>query len=676
MSAVENFLRGLRKAELQTIHQFWLPGESVQVRVEDLRYRIEETLVSGEGIHERVERLSSTQKRLIQDVLSRPDSKAPVSEVQEGLAQCGASRIEVESTVRQLTERGFVSRRREKKTKGPEILEIPKELASHLSKALKIGETVISGADGISSRMLPEAPDMVAMGIEERIQKLEDSLLAELCMRALRNRGVLDLDSDEIVEHLESEGVEEIDEAAWASMLEEAGVGTIGSVRLQDYGITLPEPSLVIFQEWMKARSEASIEQEVRPDVILESGVDLLIDIERLTLHIEQEPIRLTRSGSFPKRLAEQLRRNFAMERLTDHLEGDTVTRVLRVAMKLGLVENFAGELRINDRRLEAWRGLDFRRKTEVVLQRFLEESAGARWSFHQEAMRSILLDTLREHATEGWVNLDGVIDNVVSTYLLELEEREVSNLLRQRREEDFSRDRLQCPVLRLGTDLAFWIVNRMLSLGMCEIGMLEGSLSSLMLTDLGRYLLGLESSPAECRVLVNPDFEIMLITEGIEGMALELQLARFSERHSAERIRRYRATPESMRLGVRAGFQVDEVRQVLESASDHPLPDPVIVAIRDWGRDVDWIQASPAIHLSGLKPDRYKQLTDILDEEKVNYLELGRKEVFVTGQSAQFSKGQLPTFFDRLKEEGWLVRLDGISPPDERGGADGRNGE
>ena len=676
MSAVENFLRGLRKAELQTIHQFWLPGESVQVRVEDLRYRIEETLVSGEGIHERVERLSSTQKRLIQDVLSRPDSKAPVSEVQEGLAQCGASRIEVESTVRQLTERGFVSRRREKKTKGPEILEIPKELASHLSKALKIGETVISGADGISFRMLPEAPDMVAMGIEERIQKLEDSLLAELCMRALRNRGVLDLDSDEIVEHLESEGVEEIDEAAWASILEEAGVGTIGSVRLQDYGITLPEPSLVIFQEWMKARSEASIEQEVRPDVILESGVDLLIDIERLTLHIEQEPIRLTRSGSFPKRLAEQLRRNFAMERLTDHLEGDTVTRVLRVAMKLGLVENFAGELRINDRRLEAWRGLDFRRKTEVVLQRFLEESAGARWSFHQEAMRSILLDTLREHATEGWVNLDGVIDNVVSTYLLELEEREVSNLLRQRREEDFSRDRLQCPVLRLGTDLAFWIVNRMLSLGMCEIGMLEGSLSSLMLTDLGRYLLGLESSPAECRVLVNPDFEIMLITEGIEGMALELQLARFSERHSAERIRRYRATPESMRLGVRAGFQVDEVRQVLESASDHPLPDPVIVAMRDWGRDVDWIQASPAIHLSGLKPDRYKQLTDILDEEKVNYLELGRKEVFVTGQSAQFSKGQLPTFFDRLKEEGWLVRLDGISPPDERGGADGRNGE
>ena len=205
---------------------------------------------------------------------------------------------------------------------------------------------------------------------------------------------------------------------------------------------------------------------------------------------------------------------------------------------------------------------------------------------------------------------------------------------------------------------------------------MLEGSLSSLMLTDLGRYLLGIESSPAECRVLVNPDFEIMLITEGIEGMALELQLARFSERHSAERIRRYRATPESMRLGVRAGFQVDEVRQVLESASDHPLPDPVIVAIRDWGRDVDWIQASPAIHLSGLKPDRYKQLTDILDEEKVNYLELGRKEVFVTGQSAQFSKGQLPTFFDRLKEEGWLVRLDGISPPDERNGTDGRNGE
>lgn len=659
MSAVAKFLRGLKKAELQTIHQFWLPGESANSKVEELRYRVEKVFVSGEGVPEKVARLSQTQKRLIQDVLSRPEPKAQINEIQEGLAQSGASRIEVESTVRQLTERGFVTRQRKDQSRGSEFLEIPDELADHLARALNVGGQSASPADSVSFRMLDEAPSKSEAGVDERVESIEDPLLAELCRRALGQRGVLNLGSDEIVDYLETEGGEEIDEEGWRQILEAKGIGTIGDGRLQDYGITLPDTSLVIFQEWMQSRALEQMPQERHPDQILESGVDLLIDIERLTLHIEQEPIRLTRAGSFPKRLAEQLRRTFAMERMTDYLEGDTVTRVLRVAMRLGLVENFAGELRVSDSRLDSWRNLDFRRKTEIVLQRFLEESAGARWSFHQEGLRSILLETLRNHGNDGWISLDAVIDHSVSTYLLELEEREVAQQLRQRREEDFSRDRLQCPVHRLGTDLAFWIINRMLCLGMCEVGVVDGSLSSLLMTDLGKSLLGQEIDPSECRILVNPDFEIMLITEGLEGMALELQLARFSERISAERVRRYRATPESMRSGVRSGLQVDSIRSILEGASAHPLPETVCVAIRDWGRDMDWIQVSPAIHLTGLKPDRYKQLTEILDEEKIKYVEIGRRELFIPGQRMGAIEAEAPPFIERLREEGWLVRLD-----------------
>jgi len=496
-------------------------------------------------------------------VLSRPKPKAQIAEIQQGLAERGASRVEVESTVRQLTERGFVTRRRESLSRDGEFLEIPDELAEHLAKALNVGEKTASPADSLSLRMVPNATFDPSENLEERINALDDPLLADLCRQALANRGVLDLDSDELAEDLESKGRTEADVDKWAGMLQAKGIGTIGDGRLQDYGIILPDTALVIFQEWLQKRSLDRLHREVQPDLVLESGVDLLIDIERLTLHIEQEPIKLTRSGNFPKRLAEQLRRTFAVERLTDYLEGDTVTRVLRVAMRLGLVENFAGELRVSESRLSSWRALDFRRKTEIVLQRFLEESAGARWSFHQEGLRTILLDTLREPGSAGWISLEALIDHAVSTYLLDLEEREVAQQLRQRREEDFSRDRLQCPVHRLGTDLAFWIFNRMLNLGMCEVGVIDGSLSCLLLTDLGKFLLGDEVEPSECRILVNPDFEIMLITEGIEGMALELQLARFSERLSAERVRRYRATPESMRSGVRSGLQVEEIRKI-----------------------------------------------------------------------------------------------------------------
>ena len=659
MSAVSDILRGLKKAELQTIHQFWLPGESVRYRADELRERVNAALVKGSGIEERVARLSTSQRRLITAVLAKPKPRAALPELQEALVQSGASRIEVESTLRQLIERGFISRQSKRGGGRSEILEIPDELAAHLARVMLVDGDTISAADVISQKRLPFDIDFEAQTIEERIVELKNPVLEQMCDRALQSCGILDLASDEVTEYLAENGSGAGDFSSWRNALEDAGIGTIGSVSLQDFGITIPDPSLVIFQEWIQLRAQARIDIDVTPDKLLEAGVDLFIDLESLALHVEHHPVRLTRSGNFPKRLAEQLRQTMALERLSEQLEGDTVTRVLRVALRLGVIENFAGELRVNDDRLKSWRKLDYDRKVEVILQKFLNESAGSRWSFHQEALRTILLDTLRLRDQEDWVALDVLIDHSVSTYLLELEEREVSSLLRQRREEDFSRERLQSPFSRLGTDLAYWIINRLLCLGMCEIGMLDGSLSGFRLTALGRERLGHKTEPGECRILVNPDFEIMLITEGVPGMRLELQLARFSERISAERVRRYRATPESMRSGIRSGLNIDEIRKILEDASDHPLPETVAVSIRDWGRDMNWVQVRPAMIFSGLRPDRCNSLCELLSKEKVKHREIGRGEVLVPGISFESRTGEDPGFIEKLREEGWLVRIE-----------------
>ena len=659
MSAVCEFLKGLKKAELQTIHQFWLPGESVQSRAEVLRARVAKALELGTGIEERVARLSQSQRRLITAVLSKPEPKAILGDLQETLAAGGASRIEVESTLRQLIERGFITRKMGKGRTRSEMMEIPDELAEHLCRVLDVEGEPPSAADVISQKRLPFEIDFDNGNVEERIEQLEDPALKELCLLALKKRGVFDLSSDEADELLESSGLTEPDLIAWRGVLEDAGIGTIGSVSLQDFGILIPNPALVIFQEWVQLRANDRLEAVGEPDQIIEAGVDLFIDLERFALQVEHEPVRLTRAGNFPKRLAEQCRQGMQLERLKSYLEGDSVTRVLRVALRLGIIENFAGELRVNDDRLSAWRKLEFRRKVEVLLQRFLDESAGERWSFHQEGLRNILLDILKTRPTSEWISLEALIDQVVGTYLLELEEREVAASLRQRREEDFAQKRLQCPFHRLGTDLAYWIVNRLLCLGMCEIGQVDGSMAAVRLTSLGHEQFGHPCEAGECRILVNPDFEIMLFTEGVDGMCLELELARFSERVSAERVRRFRATPDSMRSGIRSGLTVDEIRKVLEDASDHPLPETVAVSIRDWGRDMDWVQARPAIIFSGLRPDRCKSLRDLLDQEKVKHLELGRGEILIHGRSLQAADGSVPGFIEKIRKEGWLVRIE-----------------
>lgn len=659
MSAVCEFLKGLKKAELQTIHQFWLPGESVQARAEELRTRVGSALRKGVGIEERVARLSQSQRRLITTVLARPRPRAPLGDLQEALALGGASRIEVEATLRQLIERGFIARNKTRNRAQPEVLEIPDELAGHLARVLEVGEEPTSAADVISQKRLPFEIDFDRDTIEDRIDQLEDSVLRQLCHMALKKRGIFDLESEPASEAMAAAGLDGPDLAAWRKILEDAGIGTIGSISLQDFGISIPDPALVVFQEWIQKRATARIEDVPEPDSIIEAGVDLFIDLERFSLQVEQSPIRLTRAGSFPKRLAEQCRQEMLLERLGAHLEGDSVTSVLRVALRLGIIENFAGELRVNSESLAAWRKLEFRRKVEVLLQRFLEESAGERWSFHQEALRGILMESLRATPGNGWCSLEALIDQCVGTYLLELEEREVASALRLRREEDFAQKRLQSPFHRLGTDLAYWIVNRLLCLGMCEIGQIGGSLSAFRLTPLGHDQMGHPCESGECRILVNPDFEIMLFTGGVDGMCLELQLARFSERLSAERVRRFRATPESMRFGIRSGLTVDEVRKVLEDASDHPLPETVAVSIRDWGRDMDWVQARPAIIFSGLRPDRCKSLRELLNEEKVKHVELGRGEILIPGTTLQSADGTNPGFIDRLRKEGWLVRIE-----------------
>ena len=261
------------------------------------------------------------------------------------------------------------------------------------------------------------------------------------------------------------------------------------------------------------------------------------------------------------------------------------------------------------------------------------------------------------EEAPEGWVSLEALISLCVSTYVLELEEREVRAALRQRREEDFAREKLQSTFQRLGTDLLYWVVNRFLLLGMCELGLIEGRLAAFQLTSLGKEQLGIPREPRECRILVNPDFEIMLFTEGLRGMRLELELARFGTRVSAERVRRYRVDRESMRLGIRTGLSVGDVLAILEGASSHPLPEPVRVAVRDWGRDLDWVRASPALVLGGLRPERSEELCALLAREAVPYQLCSDGSIVLTGADTLVRDGAPPLVLELLRDRGWLVR-------------------
>ncbi|MFN0060315.1 MAG: helicase-associated domain-containing protein [Planctomycetota bacterium] len=668
MRDVKEYLHRRRKAELQTIHQFWFPGESRLGSRDELEQRVSQALAGGIRLQERVARLTRAQMAILSEILEHPGALCAVREVMNRLEESGIQRLEAESAVRLLVERGFLDRQRDgngtdakNDARGSGTAEqffIPTELAERLREALDMGSARVAPARQLSQKRLSFDIDFERGSLGSLIAAIFDPRLRQLATMAVEGRGLVELHTPAVAEVMGTgDGIASALRSEWKKTLEEAEIGTLGSVSLKDFGIVVQEPALIIFQEWMRRHYELQLAATAEPDTVVEAGVDLYIDLFRLTSILQEQPISLTRDGKIPRRSLESLRQQMYVRRLEHFLESDPVETVTLLAQRLGLVESYSGVLRAADGdRLHAWRKLDLSRQAETIQQRFLEEHYGNRWSFHQESLREILLEQLKQSKHCSWISLDALVGAVVSTYLLELEEREVRESLRQRREDDFSRERLNSPFHRLGTDLTYWLVHRFLLLGLCELGLRGGKLLGFRLTPLGRQLLGLPQELDESRILVNPDFEIMLFSEGLRGMRLELQLARFGARTSAERVRRYRVTRESARDGIRSGLSLGEIRTLLEESSDYPLAEPILAHLKDWARDIDWVQVQAAVVLRGFRPSIGKELLAMLQADGVEHF-LGNDGSIAILESASSAEAGVRHWLEKLKDRGLLVR-------------------
>ena len=672
MSTVRQFLKDRRKAELQGMHQFWFPGESMVTTRDELERNIAGVLTSGAQLREKLARLTRTQTSLLKKLLEREEFTDQCVVIRRELESSGIPDFEVENASRMLMERGFLGRRRSESGAGGEIFEVPSELGMQLVDHFQVTGKTIAPEDQLSQKRLPFEVDIEQVDLDAAIDAIEDERLRELAHIAVQQRGLAETGTPGVAAILTEESdedddvaVESLNRKEWRETLEEAGIGTIGPVTLKDFGIRVQEPAVIVFQEWLQSRCRRRLGEVEEPDTVLEAGIDLYADIDRLAARLEVRPAQLTRGGRIPKRVLESLRGDLYCPRVESHLEGNLVEAVMSLALSLGVVEPYGEEVRVHTEQLAVWRKLDLVRQAEIVHNRFLAEHHGDRWSFHQEALRQILVEVLREDGTaaagaenDDWISLDALVGTVISTYLLELDERDVRGTLRQRREEDFARERLNSPFHRLSTDLVYWIVNRFLLSGCCELGYLDGRLVAFRLTALGKELLGVRQNDSENRLLVNPNFETILFCEGLKGMRLELLLSRFGKRISAERIRRYQVSRDSMREGIRSGLSLAEIQSVLEDACAHPLPEPVLVALKDWSKDLDWVVVEPAILLRGLRSDRAERLSDLLEEEGCQHQLCPDGSIVIpSGLDGGEGASKWQNLLGRLRDGGWLIR-------------------
>ena len=140
------------------------------------------------------------------------------------------------------------------------------------------------------------------------------------------------------------------------------------------------------------------------------------------------------------------------------------------------------------------------------------------------------------------------------------------------------------------------WVVRSLSSwlyyLGVVELGMEDGTPTSVRLTDLGRALLHPESAAAErssapspqAAWIVQPNFDLVVYLERVTPVQLAF-LERHAERINAQQhTAHYRLTRESVYQGLEAGTELLELLADLQDGAGAPVPSNVVTEIRAWG--------------------------------------------------------------------------------------------
>ena len=127
--------------------------------------------------------------------------------------------------------------------------------------------------------------------------------------------------------------------------------------------------------------------------------------------------------------------------------------------------------------------------------------------------------------------------------------------------------------------------------LGLVELSLKDKALHALRLTDLGRAILHPNQTPAEPIPAVNdrvawvvqPNFEIVVYLD----RATPEQLA-FLERHAErfqtqQHVAQYKLTRPAIYAALESGSKLDRLLATLEGGAGRPLPQNIIVEIREW---------------------------------------------------------------------------------------------
>lgn len=655
---VETFLGVLRVSELQEMWEFWQNGTRAPDRRQDLLDALRKSLQDEAVVGARMKVLSDRPREVLVRIVRCDGYRATLPDLVAAGEGSGLEPYEVEAAARALARRGFL--RVEHANGGDaapgrghrEVYAMPRDLGDAIAALLleeRRGPRDVFTVAGFLGSVAPsalgdllerlgaesgaEAADAAAAVLAaiggDPLATVEEAGLREALRRAaLEHGGVLPRAAFDAL----SPGAPAAAGKRLRSWLEGRALGTVTSLRLDEYGIDLGGETVVLFAEVTeRILAGATPADPASLDRVEGARVDLLTDLQSFLDLVEESPLRVTQGRSIYRAAQHRILETFvsAREGLLDRER--IFGLVYDLAFGLELVEvSDESRLRLT-RKGEHWHETDLADKVRAVYGRFLEERLLDGRDFHVRRLRRAVAAALAAAPEGAWLPLDHVPFVIRNGYLGALDEQGVREQYRNRFQYVYTPPRETPAALHEG--LRDYVLTRLYALGLADVGISHGVPAAVRMTELGRRLVGgvaLGPAPEERSgrergrvaetarpLVVNPDFEVILFPEG-DVNEVAHRLDRFATRTKSDEVAHYRISRDGVERAVVKGMASEEILEFLEMRARVPVPQNVAYSIREWASRVALLRQREVVLLSASTAEALDRALAIEDVQRL----------------------------------------------------------
>ena len=608
--AVADHLDALRAPELKEVYAFWSGAEAPDLPKRELARQMADAMSDEGTVYRRVRTLTRKVLDVLLLLLRRPDYRSDLPGLFRrvpGEEQVALEYHEAEAGLRALLRRGFVAESPDRSfaTHGRSLYAVPVELgdilASLFREETRTVRSVFSLAGCLASfgaterralaarfPALPSTPGpddvRVVLGLAGgpgRVADVEPEALRSLVERTLAEGAIL-LRADAAARN---GAVPAWDRKTWARALETAGAGTVARLSLAEYGISCEDEALVLFHEVVEDVLRRRAPEEPESDEVLRSGGDLVADLSAFLARVKRTPIRLTREGEVHRAAERRIAEGFVFRESAVAGAPEVWAQIRSAADHLGLVApDREGFLACRDE-ADRFAALPLDAKVTGLWRLALEGPGPRGRSLHLIELRSIVADLLKEEPARWWPD-DSLFVVARLRYLASLESRRIKDRYRDRHFTAFASAR-ESPADLLADLRGSWL-RTMHLLGIVDVAMKGDRPVAVRLSSLGGRVLGTTGAPSEATrpILATPDFEVVVLPEGDVSDVVH-RLDGFAQRVRTGDVVHFRFTRESIEAATAEGRKVEELVAFLAERARGPLPQNVLVSLRDWAAGV-----------------------------------------------------------------------------------------